>query len=61
MTRDEVTRKVLAAKRAKQLTWKTIIAEIGGGSAVYLTSALMGQMKLRPEQAHCRARSRPIR
>jgi cyanate lyase len=51
MTRDELTRKILAAKRAKGLTWKTIAAEIGGGSAVYLTAALMGQMKLRPEQA----------
>src|SRR5690242_19238757 len=51
MTRDEVTRKILAAKRAKQLTWKAIITEIGGGSAAYLTAALMGQMKLRPGQA----------
>jgi cyanate lyase len=51
MTRDELTRKILAAKRAKGLTWKAIAAEIGGGSAVYLTAALMGQMKLRPEQA----------
>ena len=44
MTREEVTRKVLATKRAKGLTWKAIVAEIGGGSAVYLTAALMGQM-----------------
>jgi cyanate lyase len=51
MTRDEVTRKVLAAKRTKGLTWKTIVAEIGGGTVVYLTAALIGQMKLRPEQA----------
>jgi cyanate lyase len=51
MTRDELTRKILAAKRAKSLSWKEIMAEIGGGSAVYLTAALMGQMKLRPEQA----------
>ena len=51
MTRDELTRKILAGKRAKALTWKAIVAEIGGGSAVYLTAALMGQMKLRPEQA----------
>jgi cyanate lyase len=51
MTRNGLTRKILAAKRAKGLTWKTIVAEIGGGSAVYLTAALMGQMKLRPEQA----------
>jgi cyanate lyase len=51
MTRDELTRQILAAKRAKALTWKEIVAEMGGGSAVYLTAALMGQMKLRPEQA----------
>ncbi len=51
MTRDVLTSKILAAKRAKNLGWKTIVAEIGGGSAVYLTAALMGQMKLRPEQA----------
>jgi cyanate lyase len=49
MTRDELTRKVLSTKRAKRLTWKTVVAEIGGGSAVYLIAALMGQMKLRPE------------
>ena len=55
MTRDELTRKILAIKRAKSLTWKAIVAEIGGGSAVYLTAALMGQMKLRPEQAECAA------
>jgi cyanate lyase len=51
MTREELTHKILATKRAKRLTWKTIVAEIGGGSAVYLTAAMMGQMKLRPEQA----------
>ena len=51
MTREEVTRKILATKRGKGLTWKEIVAKIGGGSAVYLTAALMGQMKLRPEQA----------
>ncbi len=51
MTRDELTRKILSTKRAKGLSWKTIVAEIGGGSAVYLTAALIGQMKLRPEQA----------
>jgi cyanate lyase len=51
MTRVELTRKILDIKRAKDLTWKTIAAEIGGGSAVYLTAALMGQMRLRPEQA----------
>jgi cyanate lyase len=51
MTREELTRKILSAKRSKRLSWKAVVAEIGGGSAVYLTAALMGQMKLRPEQA----------
>src|ERR1700732_375555 len=51
ITRDELTRKILSIKRAKGLSWKTVVAEISGGSAVYLTAALMGQMKLRPEQA----------
>jgi len=56
MTRDELTRKILSIKRAKSLSWKAIVAEIGGASAVYLTAALMGQMKLRPEQAERAAR-----
>ena len=56
MTRDELTRKILAAKRAKGSTWKEIVDEIGGGTAVYLTAALIGQMKLRPEQADRAAR-----
>ena len=51
MTRDELTRKILSTKRAKNLTWRAVVAEMGGGSAVYLTAALMGQMKLQPEQA----------
>ena len=51
MTRQDVTQKILSAKRLKGLSWKTIVAEIGGGSAVYLTAALMGQMKLRRDQA----------
>jgi cyanate lyase len=51
MTRTELTEKILARKRAKKLSWKTIVAAIGGGSPVYLTAALLGQMKLRPEQA----------
>jgi cyanate lyase len=51
MERAEVTEKILSAKRLKGLSWKTICAEIGGGSPVYLTAALMGQMKLHPPQA----------
>jgi cyanate lyase len=51
MTRADLTEKILTTKRRKGLSWKQIVAEIGGGSAVYLTAALMGQMRLRPEQA----------
>lgn len=51
MLRAEVTQKILSQKRLKRLSWRSIVAEIGGGSAVYVTAALMGQMKLRSEQA----------
>jgi cyanate lyase len=51
MNRADVTEKILSAKRLKRLSWKTICAEIGGGSPTYLTAGLLGQMKLRPEQA----------
>jgi cyanate lyase len=51
MMRAELTQKILSQKRLRKLSWKTIAAEIGGGSPLYLTVALMGQMKLRPEQA----------
>src|ERR1700728_3113919 len=51
MTRDELTRKILATKRMKKWAGQRIAAELGGGTAVYLTAALLGQMKLRPEQA----------
>jgi cyanate lyase len=51
MNRTEVTEKILSAKRRKRLTWNTICGEIGGGSPTYITAALMGQMKLRSEQA----------
>ena len=51
MKRAEVTEKILSAKRLKRLTWKTICGEVGGGSPTYITAGLMGQMKLRPEQA----------
>jgi cyanate lyase len=51
MMRAEVTQKILSQKRLRRLSWKMIAAEIGAGSPLYLTAALMGQMKLRPEQA----------
>jgi cyanate lyase len=51
MIRAELTQKIITQKRLKKLSWKTIVAEIGGGSPVYVTAALIGQMKLRSEQA----------
>ena len=51
MLRTEVTQKILSQKRLKRLSWKTIVGEIGGGATVYVAAALMGQMKLRPDQA----------
>ncbi len=51
MIRAELTQKILSQKRLRQLSWKTIVAEISNGSPIYVTAALMGQMKLRPEQA----------
>jgi cyanate lyase len=51
MKRSEITEKILSAKRRKGLTWQAVCGEIGGGSTTYITAALMGQMRLRPEQA----------
>ena len=51
MTRAELTEKMLSHKRRNRLSWRTIAAEIGGGSPVYITAALLGQMRLRAEQA----------
>ena len=46
MTRDELTRKIFAAKRAKGLTWKAIVAEVGGGimSAIDFDTAIERQV-----------------
>lgn len=51
MTRNELTEKVLEAKRKKGLTWKRIAEEIGGNSPVLITAALLGQMRLERPQA----------
>ncbi|HTZ38387.1 MAG TPA: cyanase [Stellaceae bacterium] len=51
MNRSDVTDKIRSAKRLKGLSWKTVCAEIGGGSPAYITAALLGQMRLRREQA----------
>ena len=51
MKREDLTEKILDVKRAKSLTWKEIGGTVGGGSAIQITAALLGQMKLTPEQA----------
>ncbi|HTS93533.1 MAG TPA: cyanase [Stellaceae bacterium] len=56
MTRDQLTEKIAAIRRKKQLTWKQIAAEIGPGSAIYYTAALHGQMKLSRSEAENAAR-----
>ena len=51
MTRQELTEKVLVAKRARKLSWKKITETIGGGSPIAITAALLGQMRLDAAQA----------
>ncbi|HKO10311.1 MAG TPA: cyanase [Alphaproteobacteria bacterium] len=51
MTRTELTAKILEAKRKKGLSWQAIAQKIGGNASVFLTAALLGQMKLEKAQA----------
>ncbi len=51
MVREDVTEKILDVKRDRGMTWKDIAAQIGGCSPILITAALLGQMKLTPEQA----------
>jgi cyanate lyase len=51
MTREELTAKILDAKRRKRLGWKQIAEAIGPGSPVLYTAALLGQMTLTKEEA----------
>jgi cyanate lyase len=50
MTREELTSKILDAKRKKRLSWKQIAEAIGPGSPVLYTAALLGQMTLTTEE-----------
>jgi cyanate lyase len=50
MTRDEATAAILAAKRAKGLTWGDIAAAVGR-SKEWTTAACLGQMRLSSTQA----------
>jgi cyanate lyase len=51
MTREELTSKILDAKRKKRLSWKQIAEAIGPGSPILYTAALLGQMTLTKEEA----------
>jgi cyanate lyase len=50
-TREALTEKIRAIKRAKGLTWKQIAETAGTGSAIVTTAALFGQMRLTKEEA----------
>ncbi len=50
MNRGELTEKILDIKRARGWSWRRIVEEIGGGSAVPVVGALLGQMRLDTEQ-----------
>jgi cyanate lyase len=51
MTREELTAKILDAKRKKGLSWKQIAEAVGPGSPILYTAALLGQMTLTKEEA----------
>ncbi|MGO9572424.1 MAG: cyanase [Desulfomonilaceae bacterium] len=50
MTRQEATELIVAAKKTKGLTWEQIAKEVGGHK-VWVTSALLGQNSMAPDQA----------
>jgi cyanate lyase len=50
MSRDEVVRKIVAAKVVKGLKWSDVSARLGL-SKEWTTAACLGQMTLSPEQA----------
>jgi len=50
ITREQATEMILAAKKAKGLTWDQLAKEIGGGK-VWVASALLGQNSMSQEQA----------
>ena len=50
--REQLTEKILAAKRRLNLKWSTIAAALGPGSPILYTAALLGEFPLTPEEAH---------
>ncbi len=51
MTRQELAEEIRVVKRAKKLTWRQIAGFISEGSPIVATAALLGQMRLMPEEA----------
>jgi len=51
MTREELTEQIRARKRAMGRSWRELAAEISAGSPIVVTAALLGQMRLTPEEA----------
>ena len=51
MTREQLTEKILDAKREQGWTWRHVCDEIGGMADVMIVGALLGQMKLVKPQA----------
>lgn len=51
MKRDDLTEKILDAKRESGMSWEDIAVSIGGCSPILITAALLGQMRLTPGQA----------
>jgi cyanate lyase len=55
MNRKEATEAILKAKKDKGLTWEKIASEIGAGHPVWVTSVLLGQNSMAPEEAETAA------
>lgn len=51
MKREELTEKILDARRENGWSWRHVCDEIGGMSDVLIVGALLGQMRLLPPQA----------
>jgi cyanate lyase len=49
--REQLTEKILAAKRRLGLTWSGIAAALGSGSVIIYTAALLGQFPLTADEA----------
>ena len=50
-TREELIKKIQDEKRSRRLSWKAIAEDIGPGSPILYTAALLGQMTLTKPEA----------